>query len=179
MAQADGNSLQGDYGESWLRAVAASAGLLHGRPTTLDLEKADVELVREGQWNGMWHPTVKVQVKTTVDLREQDGHFVYHLDAETYNVLRRDDETVRRVLVVFGLPRDGERIRLLEDGTLLLGCGAWVSLEGQPATTNRSSRVVRLPITNTIDRPGLERMLATYGVRTSTPVPKVDAWGSP
>jgi hypothetical protein len=34
MAQTDDNSLQGDYGETWLRAVAASSGLLHGRPTT-------------------------------------------------------------------------------------------------------------------------------------------------
>jgi hypothetical protein len=33
----------------------------------------------------MWHPTVKIQVKTTVDLREEDDHFVYDLDIETYN----------------------------------------------------------------------------------------------
>jgi hypothetical protein len=71
MMRASENSLQGDYGETWLRAVAASCGLLHGRPTTLDLEKADVELVRRGLWNGMWHPIVKMQVKTTVDLRQQ------------------------------------------------------------------------------------------------------------
>ena len=69
--------LQGDFGETWLRAVAAASGLLHGRPTTLDLEKADVELVRTGFWNGAWNPTVKVQVKTTVDLRMEDGDFLY------------------------------------------------------------------------------------------------------
>ncbi len=171
-------STQGDYGEAWLRAVAASSGLLHGRPTTLDLEKADVELVRQGRWGGMWHPTVKVQVKTTIDLREEDGHFAYDLDVDAYNVLRRDDETVRRVLAVFRLPRNGERVRLLRNGTLLAGRGAWVSLEGQPATTNKSCRTVRLPLANTIDRPGLERMLATYGVRSSTRVPEVDAWGT-
>jgi hypothetical protein len=171
------NSLQGDYGETWLRAVAASCGLLHGRPTTLDLEKADVELVRRGQWNGMWHPTVKIQVKTTVDLREEDDHFVYDLDAETYNVLRRDNESVRRILAVFRLPAKGEKVRLLRSGTLLAGSGAWVSLEGQPATANTASRAVRLPLSNTIDRLGLERMLARYGVRSSTPVPGVDAWG--
>lgn len=171
-------SIQGDYGETWLRAVAASSGLLHGRPTTLDLEKADVELVRMGLWHGMWHPTVKVQVKTTVDLREEDGHFVYELDAGTYNVLRRDNETVRRVLAVFRLPRNGERVRLLKSGTLLAGRGAWVSLEGQPETANASSCTVRLPLANAIDRPGLERMLATYGVRSSTPVPELDPWGA-
>jgi Domain of unknown function (DUF4365) len=178
MTEAADNSLQGDYGETWLRAVAASSGLLHGRPTTLDLEKADVELVRRGLWSGMWHPTVKVQVKTTVDLREEDDHLVYDLDIETYNVLRRDNETVRRVLAVFRLPKKGEKVRVLKSGTLFVGCGAWVSLEGHPATTNMSSQVVRLPVANAIDRPGLERMLATYGVRASTPVPEVDAWGA-
>jgi len=177
MMQIGENSLQGDYGETWLRVVAAACGLLHGRPTTLDLEKADVELVRRGQWNGMWHPTVKVQVKTTIALREEDDHFVYDLDVGTYNVLRRDNETVRRVLAVSRLPKSREKIRLLKTGTLLVGSGAWVSLEGHPATANATSRVVRLPFANTIDRPGLERMLATYGVRSSTPVPEVDVWG--
>jgi hypothetical protein len=171
------HSLQGDYGETWLRAVAAGSGLLHGRPTSLDLEKADVELVRRGLWGGIWNPTVKIQVKTTVDLREENGHFVYDLDVATYNVLCRDNETVRRVLVVFRLPKNGEQIRLLKAGTLLAGCGAWTSLEGLPATGNMSSKVVRLPVSNTIDRPGLERMLTTYGGRWSTPVADVDAWG--
>jgi hypothetical protein len=60
---------------------------------------------------------------------------------------------------------------------LMVGCGAWVSLEGHPETTNTSSHVVRLPLGNTIDRPGLERMLETYGVRSSTPVPDIDPWG--
>jgi hypothetical protein len=171
------NVIQGDYGETWLRVVAAGCGLLHGRPTTLDLEKADVELVRRGLWDGMWHPTVKVQVKTTIDLRQEEDHFVYNLDAGTYNVICRDNESVRRVLAVFRLPKRGEKVRLLRSGTLLAGSGAWVSLEGSPATANTGSRVVRLPVSNTIDRPGLERMVATYGVRSSTPVSEVNAWG--
>ncbi|MGH3279616.1 MAG: DUF4365 domain-containing protein [Trebonia sp.] len=173
------NILQGDYGETWLRAVAAASGLLHGRPTTLDLEKADVELVRTGLWNGAWNPTVKVQVKITVDMRVADGHFLYDLDVATYDVLRRNNETIRRVLVVFRLPKTGERIRLLKSGTLLAGCGSWTSLEGHPPSSNKFSQVVKLPVANTVDRRGMERMLATYGRRWSTPVPVTDPWGAP
>jgi hypothetical protein len=176
MGQGEEKIIDGDYGETWLRAVAAGSGLLHGRPTTLDLEKADVELVRKGNWNGVWNPTVKIQVKTTVELREEGGHFFYDLDVETYEVLRRDGETIRRILVVFRLPRNGEKVRLRKDGTLLVGCGAWTSLEGAPATSNKSTQVIRLPIANSIDRPGLERMLATYGARLSSPVSNVEAW---
>lgn len=156
--------------------MAAASGFLHGRPTTLDLEKADVELVRMGLWNGAWNPTVKVQVKTTVDLHEENGHFIYDLDMATYDVLRRDNETVRRILVVFRLPKAGEKVRLLKSGTLLAGCGAWTSLEGWPPSSNKSSQVVRLPVANTVDRRGLERMLAMYGGRWSTPVSVINPW---
>jgi hypothetical protein len=161
----------------WLGAVAAGCGILHGPSTTVDDIKGDVELVRKGYWRGTWNPTVRVQVKTSADLREVDDHFAYNLDIETYNVLRRTNESVRRILVVIRLARTGERVRLVESGTLLVGRGAWVSLEGRVASTNTTSQVVMLPMANTLDRSGLERMLKTYGVRSSTPVPPIDVWG--
>jgi len=109
------NALQGDFGESWLRAVAAGCGLLHGRPTTVDLDKADVELTQRGVVDGTYCPTVKVQVKTTSNLRiADDGRIVYDLDVATYEVLRRTDHSVRRVLVVIGLSDDGARVQLVE-----------------------------------------------------------------
>jgi hypothetical protein len=58
-------------------------------------------------------------VKTTVDLREENGHFIDDLDMATYEVLRRDNETVRRILAVFRLSKVGEKVRLLKSGTLL------------------------------------------------------------
>jgi hypothetical protein len=42
------NLLQGDFSEAWLEAVAAGCGMLNGRPTSLDLQKADVLLPRPG-----------------------------------------------------------------------------------------------------------------------------------
>jgi Domain of unknown function (DUF4365) len=172
------NILQGDFGEAWLEAVAAGCGLLHGRPTSVDLQKADVQLVLRGLVLGTYNPAVLVQVKTTAQLRElDDGSFAYNLDVETYEVLRRQDHSIRRVLAVIGLSGDGENIRLHPDGTLLIGRGAWVSLEGLPASANTTSQVVPLPSANTLDRPGLERMLQAHGVRSSTPVPEGDVWG--
>jgi hypothetical protein len=169
--------LQGDFGETWLRVVAAGCGLSHGRPDTLDLDKADVQLMLRGVFRGTYNPTVKVQVKTEVDLRPgDDGMFSYSLDIQTYDVLRRQDHVVRRILAVIGLVGAEPRIRLNEDGTLLIGQGAWVSLEGMPVSANTTSQVVRLPATNTLDHEGLRRMLIQYGVRSSAPVPDVDLW---
>lgn len=173
----DANALSGDFGETWLQVVASGCGMLHGRPTTLDFEKADVELVLREEVENTTYPSVKAQVKTTLDLRVDDeGFLVYDLDVHAYNILRRDNVSFRRILVVIRLSDDGERVRLGEDGTLLVGRGAWVSLEGEPETANTSTIAVRLPVSNTLDPDGLRRMLMTYGVLRSTPVPDVDPW---
>jgi hypothetical protein len=171
------NAYQGEFGEAWLRAVAAGCGLLHGTPATIDMIKGDVQLTLPEQVPGSNYPTVIVQVKTDVNLRRgPEGGFAYDLDVATYDVLRREDNTVRRVLAVIGLPGEGERVRLHAEGTLLVGRGAWVSLEGERPSSNTTSQVVYLPENNTLDGPGLDRMLRTYGVRISTPVPDVSLW---
>jgi hypothetical protein len=174
------NAIQGDFGETWLKVVASGCGLLHGSATTVDLDKADVQLTLRGYVDGTYSPTIMAQVKTEIDLRtDADGNFVYNLDVQTYDVLRRDDHSVRRVLVVIGLAREGAKVRLHEEGTLLVGRGAWVSLERYPPTGNTTSQVIKLPAANTLDEPGLYRMLRTYGVRRSSPVPDVDTWDDP
>ncbi|MFG1947753.1 DUF4365 domain-containing protein [Nonomuraea sp. NPDC048826] len=171
------NVLQGDFGEAWIEAVAAGSGILHGRPTSLDLQKADVQLFLRGLVRGTYNPAVLVQVKTAIDLRQlDDGDYSYDLDVETYEMLRRDDHSVPRILAVIHVPADGDYVRLCADGTLLVGRGAWVSLEGHPPSKNSSTQVVRLPAVNTLDREGLHRMLEAHGVRRSTPVPDVKAW---
>jgi hypothetical protein len=172
------NQRQGDFGESWLEAVAASCGMVHGRPDSVDLDKCDVQLTLRGEYYGVQSPTVRIQVKTVKEMRKtRNGDFVYNdLDIETYNVLRHTNQGVPRALVVFEVGENGGRVELAQNGTLLVGQGAWASLVGLPATTNKSSQTVILPAANTIDAAGLELLLKTCGVRRSTPVPNVDPW---
>ncbi|HUZ26359.1 MAG TPA: hypothetical protein VMV07_21605, partial [Streptosporangiaceae bacterium] len=47
------------------------------------------------------------------------------------NKLRKTNASTPRILVVIGLEPEGERVLLRRDGTLLVGCGAWVSLAGR------------------------------------------------
>jgi hypothetical protein len=179
MARPDENSLQGDFGETWLEVAAASCGLLHGRPDSVDLDKCDVQLTLVGEHDGTYSPTVRVQVKTALQLRRtSNGDFTYDLDVKTYDVLRHPNHSVRRALAVFEVGNSEDRLRLTEDGTLLIGRGAWVSLEGEPASANSSYQSVTLPATNTIDASGLGLMLKTFGTRRSTQVPTVDPWRS-
>lgn len=171
------NAQQGDFGEAWLEAIAAGHGILHGRPSTLDLDKADVELTLLEVVGNTYHPTVKVQVKTSIDVREDtEGNLVYDLDAKTHNVLCRNDHSIRRTLVVVKLSDDGERVRLHGLGTILIGRALWVSLEGHEPTENNASQAVTLPTANTVDEDGLRKMLSTFGVRRTTEVPDFDPW---
>ena len=173
----DRNSQQGDFGEAWLEVVAAGAGLLHSRGTTLDREKADVELVFPGKLGNSSYPTVKAQVKTTSSLRDTaSGDHVYDLDVNAYNVLVAMDHVVRRILVVFDTSQ-ADLYRVTYEGTLLLGKGLWVSLEGLPESANTNTVAVTLPASNTLDRASLERMITTYGIRMTTNTAEPNVWG--
>lgn len=171
------NAIQGDFGEAWLEVVAAAQGLGHNRGDTLDFDKADVILTLREEVGGTYHPSVKVQVKTTIDARaDEDGNLVYDLDARTHNILCKTNHSTRRTLVVVELSADGERVRLADGGTLLVGRAAWVSIEGCEPTDNMSTKAVTLPAGNTVDESGLRRMLEVYGVRRTTDLPAFNPW---
>lgn len=177
-SQGERNTLSGDFGESWLHAAASGCGLLHGTPATLDLIKGDVQLTLRGVEGGVRNPTVLVQVKATTDLRDHDADtWAFDLDVETHEVLRQTDHQTRRVLAVIRLSEDGETLRLMPDGTLLVGQTSWTSIEGAPGSPNKATQVVYLPKANVLDPEGLRAMLTTYGVPRSSLVPEVDEWG--
>jgi Domain of unknown function (DUF4365) len=173
----DENTIQGDFGEKWLCAVASGCGLIAIPHNLPDLEKIDVEITLADVLDGVRNPCVKVQVKTTQELRLLDDSTAsYSLDVDTYNDLRMSDQFMPRVLVVFGLANDGERVRLEEDGTLLVGRGMWVSLEGREPVINSTRVAIHLPRANTVDKDGLFRLLREHAVRRSTVVPEVSEW---
>ena len=170
------NTEQGDFGETWLEVIAAAAGMTHSRPHP-DVDKADVDVTLPEALPGVYHPSVKVQVKTERGLTPgADGVLRYRLDVSTYDFLRRKDHGCARALVVFGLEGSGERVRLAPDGTLLFGVGRWANLYGMGPVSG-TSIVIDLPAENKLDPAGVRDMVVTCGVRQSTPVPESDVWG--
>jgi hypothetical protein len=171
------NVLQGEFGEAWVRGVASGCGLLQGHPFSLDLWKTDVLIASPSSGNDTAELTVRIQVKTTLGFHEHDdGTASFDLDAADYNGLTVS-RSIRRLLAVIWLERDGTRIRLQEDGTLFVGHAAWMSLEDAPPTSNTTTVAVRMPLANTLDGAGFHRMLNQHGAPRSTPVPDVDPWG--
>ena len=167
--------VKGDFGEAWLQVVAAGVGMEHGRPTTTDRDKADVEL-KLLDLNGWDNACVQVQVKTSETVTVEDDSLVFDLDVATYDRLRRGRSVPRRLLAVFKVSDPTDRVRLTDEGTLLVGRGAWVSLEGWPTSPNTTTQRVKLPLANQVDADGLARMLKAYGTPVSTPVGPVDLW---
>ena len=51
-AESDSNTLQGLYGEDYVRAVASAWGVAHGTVDARDLIKADVSLTLRGEHGG-------------------------------------------------------------------------------------------------------------------------------
>lgn len=173
-----GNTAQGNFGETWVEVIAASAGMTHGRLDP-DVDKADVDLTLLEDVAGTYHPGVKVQVKTELGLiPDADGVLRYRLDIDTYDFLRRTNHGCARTLVVFGLDESGERVRLAPDGTLLRGVGRWISLYGRKKETDKSV-VIDLPPENKLDAAGIREMVIQCGVRQSTEVSDPDVWGGP
>lgn len=174
-ATGDANTLKGDFGETWLQVVASAAELDHGRPASTDLDKVDVQLTLREEVGNVYHPQVQVQVKTTSSVRVlQNDDWSYDLDVDTYDVLRKTNGAARALLVV-QVSEGTDRVRLIDDGTLLVGVAGWVSLAGAPPTDNTSTVAVVIPAGNRhLDVPGVRALVVQCGVRTSTPVPLVD-----
>jgi hypothetical protein len=172
----DNATMQGDFGEKWLSAVASGCGMQALQVNCPDLDKADIEITYLGELNGWTSPSIKVQVKTTEDLRLPDTDAAsFDLDVATYDVLRKTNQFTPRVLVVFRL-EPGRRIEVEDRATHLIGRGYWLSLVGADATPNTSTVAVRLPLANRVDGPGLLQMLSDFGVRRSSIVPEVSPW---
>ena len=169
-------TMQGDFGEKWLAAVASGCGMQAVPVGCPDLDKADIEITYLGELNGWASPSIKVQVKTTEGLRLPAGHAAaFDLDVPTYDVLRKTNQFTPRILVVFRL-EPGRRVDVEEQATHLVGRGYWASLAGLDATPNTRSVAVRLPLGNKVDGPGLQKMLEEFGVRHSSIVPEVLPW---
>lgn len=170
------NRLQGDFGELWVEVVATALDLGAAPSDRSDLHKSDLTLTHYGEINGYDAPSVKVQVKTEVDVpTNENGDLRYALDAETHRVLCKIS-AVRRILVVINMPSRHERIQFTEEGTLLRGKAHWISLENEAPSENKESQTVLIPAGNSLDENGLRHIMQTYGIPRTTEVPSVDVW---
>ncbi len=173
----DENTLLGQYGEDYVRALASACGVQHGIVSPRDLLKVDVSLTLPGRVGNLWNPGVWAQVKTTAGIRTVGSRLHYDVDVETYNVLCRRNQ-VPRVLIVVTVPGSGPLVEVSADSIAMLGAAFWASWTGQPESVNKTSVTVDLPADHLLTTEEMHRMILSAGSSTSSRVVLPDRFES-
>ena len=99
---------------------------------------------------------VDFQLKSTTRYEVRDEAIHYDLRVENYNALILDDD-LPRILVLYLMPADeSEWLAQSEDELCLRKCAYWVSLMGNPRSTNASTERIAIPLENVFDSVGLD-----------------------
>ena len=145
------NRAQGHYGERLIGVLAAAGGLNCAKPDPdfgwdLVLGAASGEQLR-------------LQVRTTTkDLVEKDSTLQYPLAVDDYNRLR-EETSVAGYLAVLHVPEvQAGWTGVMASGYALRHLGRFVSLQGEPPTTNTSTVTVSLPLGNMVTPAALRRL---------------------
>lgn len=102
---------------------------------------------------------IDFQAKASEACVLEDGELVYDLEAKSHRDLTEPAGTAR-ILIVLALPQNpDEWLRISADALVMKRCAWWISLRGQPPTTNKDSHRVRIPRASTLDVRSLTEMM--------------------
>lgn len=105
-------------------------------------------------------PMIAVQAKSLLSSAAEGEHTSYALDIETYDILRDEQVSIPRILVVVLTPKSLPNWLAQSEQQLALShCGYWVSLKGLPEFPDQDSRVVHLPRLNVFSPLSLQSMM--------------------
>ncbi len=140
---------------AYVHAIAADAGYLCGEPPGPDRDSVDLQLSAGGEMR----PKLDVQLKACMTLRGSTDVFNYPLKIKNYNDLRIPTQTPR-ILVVLHLPRErAQWMTITPDELVVRRAAYWVSLSGQPETTNSTSVTVSIPTRNIFNTDALRVLM--------------------
>src|SRR5688500_12997808 len=137
----DENDRKERFSLAYISAVAAHAGFLVTEPDGPDKVSIDGLIMSDEERQ----PIVAFQAKATTQNVGRGTDIRFPLPVKNYNDLRANVLWPRFLIVVF-LPADEvEWLAHSEEELRMRHCGYWVSLAGQPDTTNRRTVSVRIP----------------------------------
>ncbi|BAZ14373.1 hypothetical protein NIES4071_62160 [Calothrix sp. NIES-4071] len=143
----DINIQKEEFSYAYIYAVVSAAGYscqIASRP--LDIGGIDIIISGVEREDSLYPPRLEVQVKSTSTSVLSSDSIRYPLKLKNYNELRKQKTLVPKILVVVLIPDDqSEWLNQSEDELCLRRCGYWLSLRGQPETTNTDRVTVYLP----------------------------------
>jgi hypothetical protein len=151
----DLNDRKERFSLAYISAVAAHAGFLVTEPDGPDKVSVDGLLMSDEDRQ----PIVRFQAKATTRSVGRGPDISFPLPVKNYNDLSADLFGPRILIVVFLPTDDVEWLAHSEDELRMRRCGYWVSLAGQPGTTNRRTVSVRIPRSQVFDTAQLRELM--------------------
>ena len=147
------NDQKEQFSLAYVRAVAACAGYKIEIPSSPDRNSVDGRLFSDAE-------IIEFQVKATSQNIERDGIVRFPLPVKNHEDLRNPDAMALRLLVVVQLPDDPDAwLNQTPERLCLIGSGVWLTLKGEPATSNVDNLTVQIPASNRFDREGLTELM--------------------
>lgn len=155
---------QGYHGEAFVRALAASAGLVAAR-ADLDVTGEDFTIGHPGRLGSLRHPKIEVQVKSWSTPTGNRSVWRYRMRADHYNELAGGDFYLPRYLILVIVPADPERYAIsTPDALRLHHAGYWASFANRPTIADQDTVTVDVPRSNLLTVASLQALLISAAV---------------
>ena len=139
----DLNTQKSRFSLAHIGAVAASAGF-QVEEVVVDRDSVDGTLKADfGR-----RPRIEFQAKATARDVVRDSFIHYPLPVKNYDDLRLEAINPRILIVAVLPPKIEDWVNQTDEEMCLRHCSYWMSLTGQPATSNHNTVTVRLPLGN-------------------------------
>ena len=150
----DLNTQKERFSLAYIQAVASCAGF-QVEEVLVDRDSVDGTI----KANFGHRPRIEFQAKATARDVVKDSFIHFPLSIKNYDDLR-DEAIIPRILIVLILPQEIESwINQTNEELCLRHCAHWLSLLGEPPTSNNHNVTVHVPIGNIFSSPGLIRMM--------------------
>lgn len=148
----DLNQQKEQFSLAYIQAVAACAGYQLELPTK-DRYSVDGRLLSDAE-------IIEFQAKATSRDIVRDGVMRFPLSVKNHEDLRNPEAMALRLLIVVQTPADPDDwIGQTDEELCLTGRGVWLTLRGEPDTSNTDNITVSIPTSQRFDREGLTELM--------------------
>ena len=143
----DINIQKEEFSYAYLYAITSAAGYSFQKSSRpADIGGIDVTITGTTSDESLYEAQLDLQVKSTSLDVLSDNSIRYPLKLKNYNELRKERTVAPRILVIVLIPENLEQwIDQSETELCMRRCAYWISLRGQPQTSNTESVTVYLP----------------------------------
>ena len=155
------NQIKEEISIAYVHAIAAKVGFACEK-CRIDMDSIDVIVKENGLIDTnstLYSPEIKMQLKSSSNIKSQDGKFHFSLPIKNYNDLRARS-TSPRLLILLVLPEKADDCVIHSiDELIVRKCAYWYNLYDLPESQNISNVTVYIPETNILSPKTLKELM--------------------